>query len=124
MNHHDDRREAIDLLDKALLVSANSAALRQILIEEPTTSAEIISFGAEYLDEEDQKLLSVTDIAEIVEAVHVVSTYKYGGRDKMSEVAMSLSLCPLHRIDWAICFDDETPECSQIRAIFPQSHDT
>jgi hypothetical protein len=33
------------------------------------------------------------------------------------------SLCPMHAIDYAICFDDDDPECAQIRAIHP-SHDT
>jgi hypothetical protein len=30
----------------------------------------------------------------------------------------------MHFVDWAICFDDENPECEQIRTIFPHSHDT
>jgi hypothetical protein len=33
------------------------------------------------------------------------------------------SLCPMHAIDYAICFDDDDPECAAIRAIHP-SHDT
>lgn len=33
------------------------------------------------------------------------------------------SLCPIHAIDYAICFDDETAECAQIRITCP-SHDT
>lgn len=45
-------------------------------------------------------------------------------RDAISELAMGLSLCPMHFCDWASCFDDDDPECSQIRAIFPHSHDT
>jgi hypothetical protein len=55
----------------------------------------------------------------------VAYTNDFGmARDLVSEMAMSLSLCPVHFIDWAICFDDEDPECGQVRAIFPQSHDT
>jgi hypothetical protein len=34
-----------------------------------------------------------------------------------------MSLCPLHLCDYAICFDDEDPECAQIREIHP-GHDT
>ena len=45
-------------------------------------------------------------------------------RDEVSEIAMSLSLCPIHFVDWAICFDDSDPECSQVRDIFPVGHDT
>ena len=116
--------EATDRLDEALKTTWEGATLRQILIEEPKTSAELINFGADYLDEEDQKAMSVTDIAEIVEAVDTLKGYEYGGRDKLSDVAMNLSLCPVHMIDWAICFDDVTPSCYQIREIFPHGHDT
>ena len=35
-----------------------------------------------------------------------------------------LSLCPIHLVDWAICFDDQPDDCSQVRAIFPDNHDT
>jgi len=47
-----------------------------------------------------------------------------GGIDTLSELAMQYSLCPVHFVDWAICFDDEPEDCSQVRAIFPRSHDT
>ncbi len=115
---------ASNRLDLAMETSSGRAALRQILIVEPSTYDEILSFGADNLDEEDQRAMSVTDIAEIVEAVDTLKGYKYGGRDKLSDVAMNLSLCPLHMIDWAICFDDQPIECAQIRTIFPTSHDT
>jgi len=45
-------------------------------------------------------------------------------RDELSNIAMSLSLCPMHFLDWACCFDDATDECAAIRHIFPFSHDT
>jgi hypothetical protein len=44
-------------------------------------------------------------------------------RDSASQYALSLSLCPIHLIDYAICFDDNPAECAQIRKYFP-SHDT
>ena len=44
--------------------------------------------------------------------------------DQISHLAMELSLCPMHFVDWAICFDDENPECEQIRQVFPHGHDT
>ena len=43
-------------------------------------------------------------------------------RDEISQLAMAMSLCPLHFCDWASCFDDEDEECAQIQAIFPHSH--
>jgi len=45
-------------------------------------------------------------------------------RDAISELAMGMSLCPMHFCDWAACFDDDDESCAQIRAIFPHSHDT
>jgi len=45
-------------------------------------------------------------------------------RDELSQLYMRHSLCPMHHIDWAICFDDQDAECSAIRSIFPHSHDT
>ena len=44
-------------------------------------------------------------------------------REEITELALSLSLCPIHLIDYAICFDDENAECAQVRLIHP-SHDT
>lgn len=44
-------------------------------------------------------------------------------RSECAQLAMDLSLCPMHYNDWAGCFDDD-PECAQIRAVFPDSHDT
>lgn len=41
----------------------------------------------------------------------------------ISELALSLSLCPMHLIDYAICFDDENDDCRAIRDLFPD-HDT
>jgi hypothetical protein len=40
-------------------------------------------------------------------------------RDSLSTLALDLSLCPLHMIDYAICFDDDDPECAAIRTCFP-----
>lgn len=40
-----------------------------------------------------------------------------------TELALAESLCPMHFIDYAICFDDNDPECAAIRHIHP-SHDT
>jgi hypothetical protein len=44
-------------------------------------------------------------------------------RDELTDIALSLSLCPMHLCDYAICFDDRNAECAPIRLIHP-SHDT
>lgn len=44
-------------------------------------------------------------------------------RESLTKLNLSLSLCPIHFLDYAICFDDDNPECSQVRFIHP-NHDT
>jgi hypothetical protein len=44
-------------------------------------------------------------------------------RDDLTDLALATSLCPLHFIDYAICFDDDDPACAAIRTIHP-AHDT
>lgn len=39
-----------------------------------------------------------------------------------SAFLLSLSICPIHETDYAICFDDDDDECAQLRNAFP-SHD-
>jgi len=42
----------------------------------------------------------------------------------LARLRLEYSLCPIHAIDFAICFDDDDAECAQIRSIFPDEHDT
>jgi hypothetical protein len=51
-----------------------------------------------------------------------IDAYPYS-RDDLTRLALDASLCPLHFIDYAICFDDDDDECLAIRMIHP-SHDT
>lgn len=41
----------------------------------------------------------------------------------LSLMRLDYSLCPLHAIDYAICFDDDDADCATIRSCFP-NHDT
>ena len=36
-----------------------------------------------------------------------------------SILCLENSICPIHRCDYAICFDDDDDECEQLRAAFP-----
>lgn len=74
-------------------------------------------------------LIDITDIdlesdaAELLrDALDALMRHDYA-RDIISTMLLDNSLCPLHAIDYAICFDDDDPECAQIRHIHP-SHDT
>ncbi len=44
-------------------------------------------------------------------------------REDFTRLALEQSLCPLHLVDYAICFDDDDQECAAIRIVHP-SHDT
>lgn len=44
-------------------------------------------------------------------------------REDLTALALEYSLCPMHFCDYAICFDDDRPECAAIRTIHP-GHDT
>jgi hypothetical protein len=52
---------------------------------------------------------------------HLEEAYWY--RETITEWALSMSLCPVHFVDYAACFDDDDPECAQVRMVHP-SHDT
>lgn len=75
----------------------------------------------QYADDYEGLTKAQTD--EIAEALQALWDDKFS-RGTLTELAISMSLCPLHFVDWAICFDDTDPECSQIREIYPYSHDT
>lgn len=53
----------------------------------------------------------------------IIDAYPYN-RETLTKLLLDNSLCPLHAIDFAICFDDDDPECAAIRTIYPHSHDT
>jgi hypothetical protein len=44
-------------------------------------------------------------------------------RELLTTLLLDYSLCPLHTIDYAICFDDDNDECLHIRIIHP-AHDS
>lgn len=113
---------------------ARSWHLRGLLIDQPRTDEQIEEYisdhhqnveetqrrGYKYMDD---TVLPDSDLRELIEHLNVYVQYEYG-RDDLSHLAMSMSLCPIHFVDWAICFDDEPEDCSQVRAIFPYGHDT
>lgn len=79
--------------------------IRDLLINE-----EILAF-----DPELEYLRPLYDILR--ESFFALST------QSLSILRLDYSLCPMHSCDYAICFDDDDPECAQIRACFP-NHDT
>lgn len=61
--------------------------------------------------------------ATLHELLNILLDSPFGHRERITDLALSLSLCPMHFIDYAICFDDANDECDAIRLIHP-SHDT
>lgn len=61
-------------------------------------------------------------LRELAAALDEVRSNEYR-RDEFSYMRLAQSLCPMHGNDYQGCFEDDDPECSQIRAIFP-GHDS
>lgn len=96
----------IPAIERALDDDDESFAIRQLLIDPDDPITNIYTERAAAT--ERPRLLALIDDLSI---------------DSRSLLMLSLSLCPLHATDYAICFDDADPECESIRACFP-SHDT
>lgn len=62
-------------------------------------------------------------LAEQINAITANMLASPWRRDSLTEIALGMSLCPYHFVDYAICFDDDLPECAMIRLIHP-GHDT
>lgn len=102
-----------------------TAAVRVLLIDSPEQGAELKRLWEDELQDADYAKVSLEVATSIVDAIYALKNAPYNlGRDILSNLAMSHSLCPIHFVDWAICFDDEDPECDQVRFVFPKGHDT
>lgn len=107
--HHDDAFNAIRslLLDLEMPRSTESLPILHPL--------DLHEFAD--LDQHDRRaLLAARDAI----AANIANPYN---RDELTDTLLSFSLCPLHAIDYAICFDDDDADCAMIRMIHP-SHDT
>ena len=62
-------------------------------------------------------------IAESIRALIAQLESNPYARHELSMLLLDFSLCPMHRIDYAACFDDRDDECALIREYFP-NHDT
>lgn len=84
-------------------------ALRDLLIDRDATHTDSYDASPAHYD-------ILRDLLATIDA------YPYH-RDDLTAMLLDNSLCPLHAIDYAICFDDDDDECAAIRTIHP-SHDT
>jgi hypothetical protein len=83
-----------------------------------------------FLDDDDLScldfrnfLISDDDCSDELKLTTLPQLAKMLDRESLTELLLYYSLCPLHAIDYAICFDDNDAECAAIRTIHP-SHDT
>ncbi len=73
----------------------------------------------------DPALLTIDTLAlahELAAAIDYLRTDSFAIQ-YLSELRLAHSLCPIHHCDYAICFDDDEPECATIRTYFP-NHDS
>lgn len=70
----------------------------------------------ELVDDLDMTRATVDAIATLIDAVRTDA-------DAMTALLLDYSLCPIHAIDYAICFDDDPDDCRIVRTIHP-GHDT
>ena len=121
---------AVDIADRLLTVNyhetpAKANALRGLLIEQHESIEQIEKPSPqEYLSLDEQQDEYEEAVAMLPDVQFMFSMIEHGSvRERITDLALKDSLCPIHFWDYCICFDDEEPECSQIRIIHP-SHDT
>jgi hypothetical protein len=99
---------ALDALNALSLINDDNTMIIRILLIDPTTEL------AEEFPEWD---------ATFADAILALLDSIRDDRELFTELLLANSLCPLHCIDYAICFDDDDDECLSIRMIHP-AHDS
>ena len=111
---------ALDALDRILANNddASYAAIRDLLCDDSATlNASLAITNSDDYDADIDLIASL--IQDIIDDIEFSRTYTPDSRQRLSILALSLSLCPLHFHDYAICFDDSLEECEIIRDFFP-----
>jgi hypothetical protein len=114
--NHSTRLDLMRHTDAILRTYANADNFRDLLID---------PYSPEYDDDDSTYDMPLTRaaFAECAEYLRFALDPQNLLTELITELALSLSLCPLHRCDYACCFDDDDAECAQIRMIHP-NHDT
>lgn len=93
-----------------------ATALRDLLIDRDATPSPAMPNDPFPLNPPDFLYHTLRSLLKLIDTADYTT-------DRMTAMLLDNSLCPLHAIDYAICFDDDDDECAQIRTIHP-SHDT
>jgi hypothetical protein len=112
-----DYNEAREIIKN--LPDEGEFALRMLLINYPDVRE------GDYPDEYDMTYAGMKELRliELVEYLRGESKDYGMSRELATEIALSQSLCPVHFVDYAICFDDNDLRCSEVREVHPL-HDT
>lgn len=73
-------------------------------------------------DVRDDAAMYVTDMI-IDQPLAPLADLSTADRELLTTACLALSICPVHLIDYAICFDDEPDACAAVRLIHP-AHDS
>lgn len=108
--------ETTDRID-TLCERDHDGALRMVMVLAYITDGDIVVWDDTPTDAAAEVDYDAALVSEFMGLVHKLH------REELTELALSMSLCPIHLVDYAICFDDEDTECRQVRRIHP-GHDT
>lgn len=106
-------------LDMLLADEDLSYAFRNLLIGDSPAEARESALDGNGKRENDLPLSLFIEMHDLLETI---ADDPYS-RQYMTMLYLDDSLCPMHHCDYAICFDDENPECAVLREYFPD-HDT
>lgn len=74
-------------------------------------------------DDNDADILADCESTRTLDLERCLLAIRNLDTESRTTMMLEYSLCPLHRCDYASCFDDDDPECAAIRIIHPD-HDT
>lgn len=100
---------ALRAIQTAMLDDAQRDALRALIIDESELPHPTDALPAYMID--------------MLRTLLIIASNDPYNRHELSMIKLQLSICPMHRIDYAICFDDDDPECATLRYYFPD-HDS
>jgi len=114
-------RVAYTFLNETVLEEASDNGRMYDVVRTFLMSVE--SYDYDYFDDEVKSSIGQKAINEVRDAVGVLVDDGVEGREYLTALRLAYSLCPLHAIDYAICFDDDDVECAGIRIVHP-GHDS
>jgi len=85
----------------------------------------IDEIDAFYAADATDPMIDMTDLREylremiIDQPIESTRTLDAADRELLTRACLDLSVCPVHLVDYMICFDDDDHECRAVRMIHP-----